>query len=161
MPITITVVGETIAECYRQIGTSGTNGATVEELVLELRSRLRPQGLVVNIDPAEEPADDDVAAETEAVAEAVEEAIPATPAPDKPKRGRPRIVRETAETPTEKAATTGGPTRDEVIAALNAFAAARGGQVAARQAMQETCGVSRLVDVKAEDYGKLLARLKA
>lgn len=161
MSITITVSGDTIADCYRKIGIGMASAAANEELVEELRKRLRPQGLVVNIDPAEEPPD--VEAETEAVAEAVAEAIPSTPhASDRPKRGRPK---KAAEPETELAAeiTEPGPTvtRDEVITALNAFAAARGGQLAARQAMQETCGVAKLVDVKPEDYGKLLARLRA
>lgn len=53
------------------------------------------------------------------------------------------------------------PSRDEVIAALNAFATARGGQVAGRTKMQEVCGVTRLVDVKPEQFGKLLDALKA
>jgi hypothetical protein len=50
-------------------------------------------------------------------------------------------------------------TRDRVIAALSAYSAAHGGQVAARQIMQEVCNVTRLVDVKPEDYAKLIAKL--
>ena len=53
------------------------------------------------------------------------------------------------------------PTRDEVIAALNAFAAPRGGQVAGRQKMKEIVGADRLQDVKPEDYAKLVAALQA
>jgi hypothetical protein len=157
MSITITVQGESIAEIYQKLGVGMAVFADTKELLEELRKRMRPQGLVVNIDQAEEPGADDDAEQDEA---------PATEAaPDKPKRGRPRKPTAAAAEP-EKAAEpsqplAAAPTRDDVITALNAFAAARGGQVAARKVMEETCGVARLVDIKPEDYAKLLARLTA
>jgi uncharacterized membrane protein len=165
MSITITVQGESIAEIYQKLGVGMAVFADTKELLEELRKRMRPQGLVVNIDQAEEPANDD-SAEHPAAAELEEHADAAQePAPDKPKRGRPRkptaaaAAPEKAAEPSEPAAS--APTRDDVITALNAFAAARGGQVAARKVMEETCGVARLVDIKPEDYAKLLARLTA
>jgi hypothetical protein len=170
MTITLTLVGESIADIFRQVGVDKNNLSTTEELIEELRRRMRPQGMVVNIDPAQEPADDEAAtvAELGGVAAEVEDGAqptwPDKPVADKPKRGRPR--KETAPEPAaEPAKGANGPagavTRDEVIAALNSYSAARGGQVAARQVMQETCGVARLVDIKPEDYPKLLARLTA
>jgi hypothetical protein len=53
------------------------------------------------------------------------------------------------------------PTREDVIAALNTYAAPRGGQVAGRQKMKEIVGADRLQDVKPEDYAKLVAGLQA
>jgi uncharacterized membrane protein len=162
MSITITVQGESIAEIYQKLGVGMAVFAETKELLEELRKRMRPQGLVVNIDQAEEPGADDDAEQDEA---------PATEAaPDKPKRGRPRkpaaapdaapaAAPEKAAEPSKPLAA--APSRDDVITALNAFAAARGGQVAARKVMEETCGVARLVDIKPEDYAKLLARLTA
>ena len=166
MSITITVQGESIAEIYQKLGVGMAVFADTKELLEELRKRMRPQGLVVNIDQAEEPGADDEpsAAEVEDVASPKWPAATEA-APDKPKRGRPRkptaaaAAPEKAAEPSEPAAA--APTRDDVITALNAFAAARGGQVAARKVMEETCGVARLVDIKPEDYAKLLARLTA
>jgi hypothetical protein len=163
MSITITVQGESIAEIYQKLGVGMATFAETKELLEELRKRMRPQGLVVNIDQAEEPAADDEQDEAPATAPATEAA------PDKPKRGRPRKPAEPAAAPAaepEKAAEpskplAAAPTRDEVITALNAYSKARGGQVAARQVMEETCGVIRLIDIKPEDYAKLLARLTA
>jgi hypothetical protein len=165
MPISITVQGESVAEIYQKLGVGMAAFADTKELLEELRKRMRPQGLVVNIDQAEEPANDDDAEPDEAPATATETA----PAPDKPKRGRPRKPTEPAAAPAaepEKAAEpskplAAAPTRDDVITALNAYSKARGGQVAARQVMEETCGVIRLIDIKPEDYAKLLARLTA
>lgn len=76
---------------------------------------------------------------------------------------RPLELAATAERPltTPTTATEAAPARDEVIAALNVYSAPRGGQVAGRTKMQEVCGVNRLQDIKPEDYGKLIAALKA
>jgi hypothetical protein len=172
MTITLTLVGESIADIFRQVGVDKNNLSTTEELIEELRRRMRPQGLVVNIDPVQEPTGDETTstvAELGDVAIEIEDGAQATwpdkPAADKPKRGRPRKPEIVATPATEPVKGANGPatavTRDEVIAALNSYSAARGGQVAARQVMQETCGVARLVDVKIEDYPKLLARLTA
>ena len=156
--ITITVVGENLGECVRQVvGTQGVASASTEMLVEELRRRLRPQGLAVNIDPAAE------AVESDALDPKMNgDGGVAITASDKPKRGRPKKVTEPEPEPETKqteTSTVEPVTRDRVIAALSAYSAAHGGQVAARQIMQEVCNVTRLVDVKPEDYAKLIAKL--
>jgi hypothetical protein len=122
---------------------AGFEFVPTETIVAVLRGRCRPLGLAVNIDPV---------APLESA-----EAVSAASAPNK------RGPEETNE-PAPAQASTGPsaepiPTLDEVIAALNAYAAPRGGQLAGRQKMQEVCGVNRLQDIKPEDYGKLVAAL--
>jgi cell division septation protein DedD len=161
MSITITWTGENIGECIRAVsGVSGSmSTVSTEQLVEELRRRLRPQGLAVNIDPAEE------AVATDALdPKANGGAGTVTAAADKPKRGRPAKPKpaepettEQAETPSVEPETT--VTRERVIEALSAYSAAHGGQVAARDKMKEVTGKTRLVDIPPEDYAKLIARL--
>ena len=160
MTISITVVGETIVDIYKSLGIADAKvtTASTEQLVDELRRRMRPQGMVVNIDPADEPEAD---AESQAGEETAHSEATA-PAPDKPKRGRPSTKDKEKAAAAEKmngqpAATA---SRDDVIAALNAYAATHGGQVAGRQKMQDVCGTPKLQDIKPEDYGKLLAALR-
>jgi hypothetical protein len=177
MSISITVVGETIGEIYKNLGIADTKvtTASTEELVEELRRRMRPQGMVVNIDPAQEPDDDDETGMEVAAPEREPHLEPnpePKPEPDKPRRGRPvKVVavdkgaasEANGKAPPEKPPVTtvaGALSRDDVITALNAYAATHGGRVAGVSIMQEVCGVTRLQDIKAEDYGKLLAALK-
>jgi hypothetical protein len=66
------------------------------------------------------------------------------------------------ETKAETKATNGAadaPSREDVVAALKAFADANGGQPAAREVMKKITGQTRLVDVAASDYGKLVEAL--
>jgi hypothetical protein len=167
MTITITVLGENLGECIRRMtGTSDAISAiSTEHLVEELRRRLRPQGLAVNIDPAAEAVERD-----ELDPKAINGgAGVAQAAGDKPKRGRPAKPKPALEqaaapsvepeTETETETEAEPVTREQVIAALSAYSAAHGGQVAARDAMKEVTKKTRLVDVAPEDYPKLIARL--
>jgi hypothetical protein len=159
MAITITLQGENLADCFKQMVGAGAAQApataSTEQLVEELRRRLRPQGLVVNIDPVPQPEErDEHDPKTNGGDTA---AVQATEAPPKRKPGRPPKPTEQAAAPPVEP---GQPvSRDELIVALNAYSEAHGGQVAGRQLMQEVTGATRLVDVKPADYGKLLARL--
>lgn len=169
----IEITAETGAAVNKALAefAGGSSPATVatDMLIHELRERLWAKGLVLQFDPAkvtETAVDTPVPLRTSrkpkpttaetvpAVEEKVEEAQPAPavdPAPiEEPKKMEPS---------TKTAEAMAVPTRDEVIAALNAYAGPRGGQVAGRQKMQEVCGVARLQDIKPEDYPKLVAAL--
>jgi hypothetical protein len=82
----------------------------------------------------------------------------------KPRRSRPPKAKE--EPAPEPPETSKAPTRDDVIAALTAFSDALDpltgsprGQIKARQIMQTVTGMIRLIDVKPEDYPKLITAL--
>jgi hypothetical protein len=79
------------------------------------------------------------------------EAAPARAGPENPSAFDEPEPEEPEETP-----------REQLIKALNDFATARGdaGQKAARTLMQAVCGATRLLEIKPEDYGKLLKALK-
>lgn len=145
MPVTITVTGETLANCYESLGIGA------EEAVESLRHKMRGQGLALNVEAADE--------------------LPSTinnepePAPPK-RRGRPPKAASTngstAGAPLEPMPADESPpereySRDEVVKALNGYSDRHGGQAAGRQLMQEVCGAVKLVDVKPADYGKLVA----
>jgi hypothetical protein len=157
--ITITLQGENLGECIRLVGgmQKSVATATSEELVEELRRRLRPQGLAVNIEAAAPAVETDELDPKPTNGDAA--------AADKPKRGRPpkpkaEAAQEAQETAPQASRGNGAAvTREQVIEALGAYAKAHGGQVAARQVMQDVAGVTRLIDVKPEDYDKLVAKL--
>jgi cell division septation protein DedD len=160
--VVITLTGDNLGECIRSVSGLGLATTSTEQLVEELRRRLRPQGYAVNIDPAENAVEEDALDP-----KSNGSAGTAAAAPDKPKRGRPAKPKPTTEqaaTPsvepeTETETETAEVTREQVVAALSAYAETHGGQVAARQVMQEVAKVTRLVDVKPADYAKLVARL--
>jgi hypothetical protein len=164
--VVITLTGDNLGECIRSVSGLGLATTSTEQLVEELRRRLRPQGYAVNIDPAENAVEEDT---LDPKSNGSAGTATAAPDKDKPKRGRPAKPKPTAEqaatpsvepeTETEAETETAEITRDQVIAALSAYAETHGGQVAARQVMQEVVKVTRLVDVKPEDYAKLVARL--
>jgi hypothetical protein len=162
--VVITLTGDNLGECIRSVSGLGLATTSTEQLVEELRRRLRPQGYAVNIDPAENAVEEDA---LDPKSNGGAGSATAAPDKDKPKRGRPAKPKPTGEqaaTPsvepeTETETETAEITRDQVIAALSAYAETHGGQVAARQVMQEVVKVTRLVDVKPEDYAKLVARL--
>jgi hypothetical protein len=160
--VVITLTGDNLGECIRSVSGLGLATTSTEQLVEELRRRLRPQGYAVNIDPAENAVEEDA---LDPKSNGGAGTATAAPDKDKPKRGRPakpKPATEQAATPSVEPETeteTAEVTRDQVIAALSAYAETHGGQVAARQVMQEVAKVTRLVDVKPEDYAKLVARL--
>jgi hypothetical protein len=164
--ITLHIQAETAAEFFHDLASVGGKqtlaGINTEVLIDELRTRMANKGHVVNIDPIGEAVTGDVA----------------TPAA--PRRGRPPLTAEEkaardaakaaepakgsearATAAEAKIVANANVSRDDVIAALNAFSATRGGQTAGRQKMQEVCGVTRLQDIKPEDYGKLVDALRA
>jgi hypothetical protein len=162
--IEITMSGKNMEDCVEQVGQSLMKFILTDDLATELRARLAPQGLEVIIRKTDAPEDSPGAS------------VGAEP----PKRGpgRPRKVvdaeahfNEVAakELDAPKAANTNGKataekvvvTREEVIAALNAYAEANGGQAAGREVMKKVCGVTRLVDCTPDSYPKLIAALGA
>jgi hypothetical protein len=163
--IEFTVQAKDVDECLRQLGQVVLAMISDEDIIREARNRAHKQGLTVAVEMPEakpaEPKDDD-----------------GEPAK---RRGRPpkiiadpvakasMIVESTvADTLT---ASGGFPAREgngkepdkrqQVIDALNAYAASHGGPVAGRQVMKDVCGVTRLVDCTEADYPRLLEALGA
>jgi hypothetical protein len=155
--IEFTVQAKDVDECLRQLGQVVLAMISDEDIIEEARRRAHKQGLMVAIDMPEakpaEPKDDDgepakrrgrppkVVADPVAKASMVVESVaPADPA----REGNGK------DTPDK---------RQQVIDALNAYAASHGGPVAGRQVMKDICGVTRLVDCTEADYPRLLKAL--
>jgi hypothetical protein len=156
--IQLTVNAETADQFFKSLAAIGGKqtlaGIGTEALLDELRDRMASQGHTVNIDPVAMPAGEPPQSESpkrgpgrpRKPAEAKAEPEPEKPDPD---QGMAIPPRSTALS------------RDDVIAALNTYSASRGGQTAGRTKMQEVCGVTRLQDIKPEDYAKLIEALQA
>jgi hypothetical protein len=79
---------------------------------------------------------------------------------EKPKRGRPPKPKPVDSAASRAPGNGGGEvSRDDVIAALQAYSDAHGGQVAARRVMKEVAGVDRLADAELKFYPALVAAL--
>lgn len=162
--IEITMSGKNMEDCVEQVGASLMKFILTDDLATELRARLAPQGLEVVIRKTDAAEDDP--------------GVSAAEPPVKRGPGRPRKVETAVEVPSKvaealseplKAANANGKakaekvtvTREQVIAALNAYAEANGGQAAGREVMKQVCGVTRLIDCTADDYPKLIEALGA
>lgn len=154
-------------------------------LLAELRHRMLEKGCSVSVDPIRATGGKDTSPdaepspvartrkprqatsatspqlETPADVPSADEIEPPTPAEDTSEQNS--TPPEEKSTEPEVAADEPAPevTRDQVIAALNSYAASRGGQVAGREKMKEVCGVARLVDIKPEQYYVLMKALAA
>ena len=167
MSVEFVMQGKDMADVLEQVYAAMIKHVETEDLAKELRGRLGPQGLEVIIRGVDrEPTLEETG---------ITHANP--PAPEKRGPGRPRKVVEAAAEPektAEKAAepekkaaaTTNGKadiktpvTREQVIAALNAYAEANGGQAAGREVMKKVAGVTRLIDCTADDFPKLIEAL--
>jgi hypothetical protein len=155
--IEFTVQAKDVDECLRQLGQVVLAMISDEDVIREARNRARKQGLTVAVEMPEPPKE-----------------VEATGEPEKRRPGRPPKVNKEpeADAPKVVAADTGTPAsegngkdapdkRQQVIDALNAYAASHGGPVAGRQVMKDTCGVTRLVDCTEADYPRLLKALGA
>jgi membrane protein involved in colicin uptake len=164
--ITLHIQADTAAEFFRDLAGIGGKqtlaGINTETLIDELRTRMADKGHVVNIDPIGEAAAGDAAATPAAPRRGRPPLTPEEKAARAAKAAEPEAAEPTkAAEPKAAANINANVSRDDVIAALNTFSAARGGQTAGRQKMQEVCGVTRLQDIKPEDYGKLVDALRA
>jgi hypothetical protein len=147
MPLTITITGDTVTECYDLL----------EEVTNRLKSRL---DVAAPVPPIKLKGAPELPAEPKrrgrppkARLEAVPQEEPETDEPE-PEEEIEEEIEEETKVP-EKALT-----RQDIVDALNAYAATNGGMVAGRQVIQELCGVAKLAEVKETDYPKLYARLK-
>jgi len=181
MAIQLTIHAENGADFLANLNAIGARISigelATEALISELRERMAKQGHAVNIDPVGElhapqqgngsgAAPAATASEPRRRGPGRSRAETQTPQPQAPtaapqpgQPGQPAQPAQPAQPQSAFDDPAPGPSRDDVIKALNAYSEPRGGQVAGRQKMQEVCGVSRLQDVPPGDYGKLIAAL--
>jgi hypothetical protein len=175
MPIKLEITADTAEQLQRLLREAQPGGPpkldiySTDALLEELRVRMRPEGLVVNIEPFEPlPTSPDATPPASAVEPAKKRGRPpkdVAPAPpiDKPATAvnvpeEPKKIEPSATSDAMKMPATVG--KDQVVAALNEYATARGGQVAAREVMSKTCGSTRLADIPPEKWGDLVAALQ-
>lgn len=141
-----------------------------DALLEALRGRMRPRGLVVQVEPFVTPgtaADAQPKAQTTTRKKPAVDKAPPPPAPEpaatepektvaaEPAKADAAVIEDTFDDPPEV-------TKADVISALNAYAAAKGGQPAARLKMAEVApGVTRLADFPPDKFGALVQALAA
>jgi hypothetical protein len=162
--IEFTVQAKDVDECLRQLGQVVLAMISDEDIIREARNRAHKQGLTVAVEMAEQKGSDlpKVGAEQGNNIEAItEKRRPGRP-PKAVADPAPKVVAADTETgPGQGNGRDAQDKRQQVIDALNAYAASHGGPVAGRQVMKDTCGVTRLVDCTEADYPRLLKALGA
>lgn len=164
---TLTITAATADELREKVTAAQPKGGsplavfTNEVLLEELRARLRKDNLLVNVQP--------FASETVSTCDAAPQvAKPTSSATKRTKReteeqAKPAAPQETpktvqAETATAQAMAAPATSKADVVAALEAFAKAYGGQVAARQVMS-TFGSTKLADIAEDKWPALVSAL--
>lgn len=172
---TLTIEAATAEELRQKIADAQPKGGsplavfTPEQLLEELRARMRPQGLVVNVvqfaevEEEDKPAPEATASETDPpkTRKPREPKATAKPVDAPPLAVQPNTATAQAMAEDKAAAeSVGTPTREQMIRALDAYAKGAGGQAGARTLMTKHGG-PRLADIPTDKWAVLLTELSA